>query len=225
MIFRRRFPLRRASVAASRRFVAETCSDLSTETVDAAALMVSELVTNALIHASSDIELTIERTSDHMRVDVSDAGSGTPKLQSPRSSDLHGRGLQIVRTLSDEWGIEANADQRGKSVWFTVSIGSTTTGSGERDRTPSVRGKSIGQTGARTHRRPPASDSEAHSNDTGTTNLSLTGRPRTCADRCPRDRRDRRRSRASDLDRRRRTVRLPRRARRSPLPGRSGSCV
>ena len=41
----------------------------------------------------------------------------------PSVSEPHGRGLQIVRELSDEWGITESADDRGKTVWYEVRVG------------------------------------------------------------------------------------------------------
>ena len=57
-----------------------------------------------------------------MRVEVADLGGGEPELLSPTTSELHGRGLQIVEELSDEWGITERAGDRGKTVWYQVDV-------------------------------------------------------------------------------------------------------
>jgi hypothetical protein len=69
----------------------------------------------------SDITVTIERTADRVRVDVSDAGAGAIEMKDPDPSDPTGRGLRIIDRLSDSWGVEA-APGDGKSVWFTLDF-------------------------------------------------------------------------------------------------------
>ncbi len=123
MTLRRSFSMDPMSVAASRRFVGDTLTDLPTDIQEAAVLMVSELATNAIVHATTGFEVTIERTKSKLRVEVADLGGGEPELQMPSVSEPHGRGLQIVRELSDEWGIIDSDDDRGKTVWYEVRVG------------------------------------------------------------------------------------------------------
>lgn len=111
-----------ASVAASRRFAAEVCADLPRDVRDAIVLMVSELATNALVHATSGFDVRIDRSVWRVQVTVSDEGAGAPILQSPDHSDPHGRGLRVVRELSDEWGTTESGGPQGKSVWFSVDL-------------------------------------------------------------------------------------------------------
>ena len=92
--------------------------DCEEEFVTAAELMVSELVSNAVLHGSSPIELELLTVGDIVRATVTDGGTGRPVPKSPESDDPHGRGLLIVRLLAHEWGVvDAGA---GKSVWFTL---------------------------------------------------------------------------------------------------------
>ncbi len=84
--------------------------------------MVSELATNALLHAASAFELSIDRTPSSVTVVVSDEGGGTPKLRMPDSSQPHGRGLQVVSALAADWGTDDGDGDLGKSVWFRVDI-------------------------------------------------------------------------------------------------------
>lgn len=105
----------------ARRFVTQNISDLPRELQDSVSLMVSELATNALVHASSGFDVSVDRSVASVTISVTDRGDGTPAIQSPSSSEPHGRGLRIVETLSDDWGISAAAET-GKTVWFRISF-------------------------------------------------------------------------------------------------------
>jgi two-component sensor histidine kinase len=85
-------------------------------------VMVSELVTNVILHATTGFELRVDRTTTIIRVEVTDHDDGRPTLQSPRPTDLHGRGLQIVNELSDRWGTSTAPGQPGKTVWFVIDL-------------------------------------------------------------------------------------------------------
>ncbi len=95
--------------------------DARAEVRDSVSLMVSELSTNALVHAASGFDVSVDRSELTLLVSVSDRGDGAPVLRSPQSSEPHGRGLRIVAALSDEWGVLPATDE-GKSVWFRVSL-------------------------------------------------------------------------------------------------------
>jgi anti-sigma regulatory factor (Ser/Thr protein kinase) len=126
------FAASQQSVGAARRFVSELVSDLTPELQDAVILMVSELATNALVHAASGFQLTIDRTKTRLRVSVADLGAGIPSLQSPPSRQPHGRGLRIVEELSDEWGT-SEAPKKGKTVWFRLNLTVPAPASRQRD--------------------------------------------------------------------------------------------
>jgi anti-sigma regulatory factor (Ser/Thr protein kinase) len=115
------FPLDVRSVAAARRFCAQTLGGSAPEVIEAAELMVSELATNSIRHVRSGFDLTIERTATQIRVEVRDFGGGVPELQLPGPNDLRGRGLQIVEMLAHSWGFTA-ASAEDKTVWFTLAI-------------------------------------------------------------------------------------------------------
>jgi anti-sigma regulatory factor (Ser/Thr protein kinase) len=104
-------------VSAARQFVRDALSGESTETVAAAELMTSELTANCVRHARTDFELTV-KSEGQIRIEVRDTGQGRPELRSPTEKDLSGRGLRIVDTLSDAWGVIATSS--GKVVWFTL---------------------------------------------------------------------------------------------------------
>ncbi len=79
-------------------------------------LITSELVTNAMIHGGPEVELRLERRAHQVSVEVQDDAAGElPTTRDPDDDDEHGRGLNIVEVLSDEWGLRRTG--RGKSVW------------------------------------------------------------------------------------------------------------
>ena len=91
--------------------------------------MVSELATNAIVHAGGGFAVRVERDGSIIRVTVTDAGVGTPVVQHPDEHEPHGRGLRIVDELSDEWGSEDTA-AHGKSVWFRIDAAPVADGAG-----------------------------------------------------------------------------------------------
>jgi anti-sigma regulatory factor (Ser/Thr protein kinase) len=114
----RRFPCKPASVTAARHFVREALHERERDLVDAAELMVSELASNALRHARSDFEITVETAGDRVRVGVRDSGDGEPRMRSPEPREHSGRGLRVVDALSATWGVTHQA--QGKLVWFIL---------------------------------------------------------------------------------------------------------
>lgn len=87
---------------------------------DTAALLVSELVTNALVHTAGGAQLTATVT-DRLRVEVRDCASARPEPRPPTGDGTSGRGLILVRSLADAWGVLPHAF--GKSVWFELGSG------------------------------------------------------------------------------------------------------
>ncbi|MEN8654540.1 ATP-binding protein [Streptomyces sp. 21So2-11] len=89
------------------------------DTCDIAALIVSELVTNAVLHTGSEHFACELRDSDgRLRVAVQDQGQRPtgPRLRQG-AEDEHGRGLQLVDTLSSFWGTRDVEDGPGRVVW------------------------------------------------------------------------------------------------------------
>jgi anti-sigma regulatory factor (Ser/Thr protein kinase) len=82
-------------------------------------LLVSELVTNALVHGRPPLELRVTSSDDRVRVEVHDAaGEQTPALRFPPPDAPDGRGIEIVAALSSRWG--SAPSKHGKVVWFEV---------------------------------------------------------------------------------------------------------
>jgi anti-sigma regulatory factor (Ser/Thr protein kinase) len=107
--------------------------------VDDAAVIVSELVTNALRHgggamngaAHEDVELILWRRSGQVVCAVTDPGTGTPVLVRPDPFGEAGRGLHVVQALSATWGWTRLGGSR-KAVW--AAMGVTGTGVGQESR-------------------------------------------------------------------------------------------
>jgi two-component sensor histidine kinase len=110
-----------SSIANSRRFAYGTIAGLSVDIQDAVGLMVSELATNAVVHAGRGFRMTIDRTQERLLVAVADASDQLPSLRSPLPTTPHGRGLRIVNELSDKWGT-THAAEGGKTVWFQMNL-------------------------------------------------------------------------------------------------------
>jgi anti-sigma regulatory factor (Ser/Thr protein kinase) len=119
-----RWPPVATSVPAARRFATEALAGLPEATVDMVALMVSELATNAVIHADTEFDLWIDRTAALVRVEVSDSGGGVAAAHHPAPTEFHGRGLLLVEALADRWGVVRASAGLGKTVWFAVDLAS-----------------------------------------------------------------------------------------------------
>jgi anti-sigma regulatory factor (Ser/Thr protein kinase) len=107
--------------ATAREHVAKACRGrLSAEATDTARLLVSELVTNCVLHAHSMITLAVDCDDRQIAVAVGDDGESMPKVRDNVSDDdPHGRGLQLVDALAGDWGIQLRGDG-GKIVWFRL---------------------------------------------------------------------------------------------------------
>ncbi|MYQ53657.1 ATP-binding protein [Streptomyces sp. SID4941] len=88
--------------------------------VDTAELLLSELVTNALIHTRNGAAITVTSAPGRLRVEVRDFVTGQqPAPYVPNADDgTHGRGLLLVQSLADSWGVTKQA--LGKVVWFEL---------------------------------------------------------------------------------------------------------
>ena len=115
-------PSAATSVALARRLATEGLRGVPTDTVDVVALVVSELVTNCIRHAHTDFDLKVTHFADRVDIEVTDRGRGRPALKSPPPSVAHGRGLQVVQSLSARWGVVPAGSGAGKTVWCTVPV-------------------------------------------------------------------------------------------------------
>jgi anti-sigma regulatory factor (Ser/Thr protein kinase) len=106
----------------ARAHVTSLCNEWHAEEVaDPAALVTSELVTNALLHGDGDPELVVQLTPDVLMISVGDASQrGTTASALPPSPIReHGRGLLLVDAVTDSWGVVPD-DRGGKVIWAAL---------------------------------------------------------------------------------------------------------
>lgn len=110
-----------AAARTARRFLHEYCSTWGCEGItDAAELVVSELVTNAVVHACTASLLRLRIGDGHLRVELLDRAGTAPEPQRPGDTEEHGRGLMLVAALSSAWGIDPHP--AGKLVWAELAV-------------------------------------------------------------------------------------------------------
>lgn len=112
------------SVPEARGFVSGSLTSIPPQVRATAALLVSELATNAVVHATSSFDVTVicPTSSGRVRIEVTDADETRPTPLRPPPSVPHGRGLLLVASLSDEWGVDEANGRPGKTVWFELSL-------------------------------------------------------------------------------------------------------
>ena len=111
-----------SSVSRARTFVAGHLRDHALGSlVDDIELVVSELATNAVMHAGSAITVTLRAFEQTVLLEVLDGAQTGPTVRSSRTLDTDGRGMAIVQALSRDWGVNARGTA-GKSVWAAFEI-------------------------------------------------------------------------------------------------------
>ncbi|MFF1558568.1 ATP-binding protein [Streptomyces sp. NPDC058279] len=91
------------------------------DTTEVAELLITELVTNALVHTEQGAEVSACIADTRLRVEVRDYAARRPRPHVPSADDgTHGRGLVLVQALADDWGVDALAPGAGKVVWFEL---------------------------------------------------------------------------------------------------------
>ena len=111
-----------AAVSGSRRFLRRTLEAwrVDEDTIDTAVLCLSELVTNAVIHAGAGCLMRVVLEAGMLTISVRDGGSrnGVVTAATDDPLQVHGRGLQLVDALATRWGSEL--DTVGTTVWFDL---------------------------------------------------------------------------------------------------------
>ena len=110
-----------ASPARARSLLRSTLTAADLEhLVDDALLLTTELVTNAVVHAGTALQLRIEIDEDGLRVEVVDASPGSSPVvrEAPDAAREGGRGMFLLDALAEEWG--TTHTRTGKSVWFRL---------------------------------------------------------------------------------------------------------
>ncbi|UQS31754.1 SpoIIE family protein phosphatase [Streptomyces fradiae] len=120
-------------IAGVRRHVRELLHDWADEDqVDSAVLMVSEMVTNVLVHTDGDALLVAEARGElgarRLRVEVADSGDELPHRRRPGEMASSGRGLMLMEMLAHAWGVDPRGE--GKSIWFELYEGGTSAAGG-----------------------------------------------------------------------------------------------
>ncbi len=105
----------------ARGFVRRVLGDAGVDqlTTEDAALLATELVTNSVIHASTDITLNVVVEGGAVRVGVTDASEGEPVLRDQNEEATTGRGLQLVDRVATEWSVVYA--ENSKTVHFSLA--------------------------------------------------------------------------------------------------------
>jgi anti-sigma regulatory factor (Ser/Thr protein kinase) len=102
----------------ARRFVRATASVLDDDRLYDLTVLTSELVTNAVLHARTALEVGVTVTDEVVLVCVGDAADEHPMHQPQSDGRESGRGITLVRELADDWGVLPADTHAGKAVWF-----------------------------------------------------------------------------------------------------------
>ncbi|KMO99277.1 ATP-binding SpoIIE family protein phosphatase [Streptomyces roseus] len=110
-------------IAGARRQIRELLHDWAdADQVDSAVLMVSEMVTNVLMHTDGDALLVAEAVGEpgtrRLRIEVADASDELPHKRQPGEMASSGRGVLLMEMLADSWGVDPRGE--GKSIWFEM---------------------------------------------------------------------------------------------------------
>lgn len=102
----------------ARRAVEDFAPEIDERLVPNAALLLSELMTNAVKYGSGPIELRLEKASGGLRCEVADQGRGfTPMARSGPRTKVGGWGLFLVEALASSWGVRDGSTH----VWFELT--------------------------------------------------------------------------------------------------------
>ncbi|WP_320774057.1 SpoIIE family protein phosphatase [Streptomyces sp. CRN 30] len=115
-------------IGTARRHLRDLLHDWPSEDQkDSAVLLLSETLTNVLVHTDADALVVAEVTGApgerRIRVEVTDNGEELPHRRRPGEMASSGRGLMLIEMLADEWGVAPRG--AGKSIWFDLYEGST----------------------------------------------------------------------------------------------------
>lgn len=108
------------SARAARKLVTSALATEAVQRPDLLELFVSEIVTNAIIHAATPFRVTAELRPGVVRVSILDASPEMPTVRCPGAGSVAGRGLKMISEHCVAWGIEPSG--RGKAVWFELEV-------------------------------------------------------------------------------------------------------
>lgn len=118
VVVRESLPAHPRSVREARRAVRSVTDSRRPEWTERAELAVSEIVTNAVVHAGTDIELRVRLLPGSIRVEVDDGTATMPARRDHSATAATGRGLHLVTSSVDRWDVQARTG--GKTVWFEI---------------------------------------------------------------------------------------------------------
>lgn len=107
------------SVRAARAWVRDQVPPLEEDQALALELLTSELVTNAVLHAGTQLTVGVAPLVDGVLVTVADRNEDAPELQPFSENRTSGRGMMLLSGMSRRWGVTQDRD--GKTVWFVLS--------------------------------------------------------------------------------------------------------
>ncbi len=90
------------------------------EAVEVAALLVTELVSNAVLHAQTNIVLVVEVAPGRVVLRVRDGSDATPVQRGYGTDAATGRGIALVDQLASAWGVDRC--EEGKEVWCQIDF-------------------------------------------------------------------------------------------------------
>lgn len=116
----------------TRQHLATSCPQ---EAIDIASLLVTELVTNAVLHARTAIVLVVDVAPGRVLLRVGDGSNAKPVLRDHGTDASTGRGIALVDELASSWGVDRS--RRGKEVWCEIDFPVDTGANADSNGVPS----------------------------------------------------------------------------------------
>jgi anti-sigma regulatory factor (Ser/Thr protein kinase) len=114
-------PCDASSVGTARKLVRRQLSKVDDpDLVDDASLLVSELVTNAILHGHTEVSLRAGIRHGVFRAEISDGNPTVPVPRRPSQLAGNGRGLLLIDEVANRWGVKTT--RAGKTVWFELAL-------------------------------------------------------------------------------------------------------
>jgi len=113
------FPAGSDAPRRARAFIRDA-TDLDPDDLATVELLVSEIATNAVLHARSAFRVVVHRSTRRLHVEIFDDSPEPPTVKAHSVEAPTGRGMRIVDALATRWGV--HQDGTGKSVWFELDL-------------------------------------------------------------------------------------------------------
>jgi anti-sigma regulatory factor (Ser/Thr protein kinase) len=125
------------AVPKSRRFVRSSLGGEDAEMIQDTELVVTELVTNALLHGEPPVRIRLLILGARIRVEVEDNGRAIPIRSLSDPDAMTGRGLALIASLADRWGVDPGR-AGGKVVWAEIAAAEHQTGRPALEAVPQI---------------------------------------------------------------------------------------